>query len=274
MLKDIIRQKMLQFVRDVGSDDEIEKFYKKYESERFVLPVDARILSGIMQSISIRQGYLVEDILREIIKDDQRLVLHPFSGQMRTELVYMKASLSTIDRYISRQYKGLTKPLKRIYQAFLRSLQRIEADETRILVESGCYNVDVAFMVVETGEWHLFEVKFCDNHNYIQLLDIYRKLYTIYAGMLNTFDKLIWDKFIPHVYYFNDYAVTKNKYMPEEYIYRGASLFRNFFVTVTYNDILDCLKQVKNSQEMCDAISDLQQKVQKYVQQREITYNN
>lgn len=270
-----LRQKMVHFVHEVGSEEEIEKFYKKYCSERFILPLPARILSGIMQSISIRQGYLVESLIRDIIQHEVGLVLHEFSGVMKTELVYTKQSQSTIHRYIEEHYKSRGKPLPRDFSKFLRTLRKHEADDTHMLIEGGNYNIDIMFLSSREGEWYIFECKFCDNHDAIQLLNIHKKLFTIYAGVLNALrvdsDKQV-EKIHPCLYYFNDYKISKNKYLPEEYIYRGETLFKKFFVQTSYQDMLQCFHDVKRSHEMREALNSLQHRVRDFVRREDSSH--
>jgi len=259
---------MIQFVLEFATDSEIEKFYEKYGDEQFILPLDARILSGIMLSISIKQGYLIEEIIRDIVAQERHLELHSVSGEMRTRLLYTKHSVSAVERYLSRMAQQKNEPKGRVYRALLERIRRNEADETKPLIESGNYNIDVMFRDNRDGKMYQIEIKFADTHNKYAYQTIHRKLFIIYAGLLNTMENSKWESLTPMLYYFNPFRIMRNRYLPGRYILRGSTFFEKFFTMVTYSDILEIFKKVKGGKDMRDAIGGLQEYVQKYVEKR------
>lgn len=269
MLKQQIQDLMIGFVEELCTEKEIEKFYKKHLKENCLLPIDARILAAIMLSIVVKQGYFLEKIVRDIIDQEEHLELHNFSGDMRTEFMYTMYSRNLIDQYIEKLSKKGSSPTRNEYDSLLEGIQKYEADPTKIIVDTVKRNIDMCFFDKRYKSWYIVEMKFCDNRIGKSYEEIHRKLLNIYSGFLNECEMSEWNNIHPIIYYFNGYQSKKSKFFPKEYIYYDEHFFNDFIKSVSYNDILHCLKEVKESDEMKHAIHGLQEKIRSYVKVQE-----
>jgi len=269
MLSDILKKQMIDFVLRIGHDEEIEKFYDRHKDSHHVLPLVSRIQSSIMYSINSRLGYLVEDILREIITSSQQYSLHNVSGIHKTPYTYSEQSKILIEQYIT------TKRSSRIicdlddYDQLLQGIDEYEYHSSGNIITEN-YNVDLLFRTGDIeghdlDEYYLVEIKYADTHNMYQRMNIYRKLFCIYAGLHH----ILPDSYIyPTIYYFDSYRVRNSQHIPSEYVFKSQEFFQKFQLPISYSDIMSLLKETRESSEMKEVIDHLQQKISRCISKK------
>lgn len=246
----LITQSMCDCVYSMSLDTEIERFFKKYKDIQYLIPLESRILVGMMHSLIIKQGYLIETVLKHILSSETGMYLHAFSGKLKTSLTISPQSVICIDHYLeSCQKKGHV--TKQEYTHVLKDIQRYERD-------SDCYddfreferNIDLLFYCEKLNRWYILEVKFTDNQSVSQYREMCKKLLWTYAGLLHEFPKKDWNILCPALYYFQNEYIQHSSGIYYKHVYYGASLFSTLFSTITYSDVLECFQKVRETKEI------------------------
>ncbi len=80
-LENIIKDSIIKLVNESLSHKNIEKQYNKHQEKIHFIPIQYRIIGGILQSLNIKFGNFLQNLLSAIILKEQNLKLHELSGK-------------------------------------------------------------------------------------------------------------------------------------------------------------------------------------------------
>lgn len=122
------------------------------------------------------------------------------------------------------------------------------------------HDVDVLFQN-KNGVYYYVELKYNDDHDTGKFVDINRKFLKTYAGLVKMLGVKDTKQLKPVLYYLNRKIMKGNIYVPEEtHIYRGEKLFKEF-LTMEYNELDECLKNVSEDKEIVAIFDELYKKI-------------
>lgn len=273
---------MVEFIQQIGDEKSIVSAHEKSAKVRQLLPLRDIIVTALLRAAQGQQGFLVEEILKEAVKDESHLVCHDYSDQTLVSLEYTQRSAEQIEEYFLEGRRHSLRTLRNnsslVRDKFTELLDEITDNERWISiqdVDSNNFNIDLLFTDTRTNVTNCIEIKFSDYQRGRSFENIVRKMLLIYAGLLN-------DSSIPkgtvgentvHIglYYFNVFnSVSTRRYLPEDYVYKGKDFFQSFLTHITYREVVNMIEKMHNSSEVKDAFDDMYSRVGQYIDQHSL----
>jgi len=93
MIEKIITDAITSLVNEASSQSNILKQHNKHIDKIHFIPVQYRIIGGILQSLNIRFGNFLQFLLTSIINIEQNLKMHELSGKRISANLSAEASL-------------------------------------------------------------------------------------------------------------------------------------------------------------------------------------
>jgi hypothetical protein len=187
------------------------------------------VLGGLLQSLNIKFGNFIEELIALVVERDTKVETLPFSGK-RIRFSMTAETDALIDRYItSRQLPDSPDECDDLFEALLKDIVRIETQspgEKQIITR----DIDVLFKSPRDQIVYL-EIKYNDDHDTGKFVDINRKFIKTYAGLVNLLGITDHAQLKPILYYFNPIKRWGPIYTPSSNIYRGSQLFDEYFET-------------------------------------------
>jgi hypothetical protein len=98
-LENIIRDSIIKLVNESLSNKNIAKQYNKHQEKMHFIPIQYRIIGGILQFLNIKFGNFLQNLLSAIILKEENLMLHQLSGK-RIASSFSKEVNNIIEEYI------------------------------------------------------------------------------------------------------------------------------------------------------------------------------
>ena len=246
---------IIDTIRDLIDDsskyEKLQSIFRKHMDKTHFIPIKYRVLAGILQSMNIKFGNFIEELLGRIIQNENKLILHRLSGERNARLYISEDSQNLLDKYItSRQTVCSDGNLLDKFYSCIDECLEIEK-RPHIKTMEFINDVDILFSIRDKNSFYYLEIKYNDDHDTGKFIDINRKFIKTYIGLSNTIQIYDIDKFKPILYYLIPTRKKGNIYIPEpEHIYRGERLFNEFFSNISYQDLDKALNNIGNSREV------------------------
>lgn len=260
-VENLVRDTLLAILSDTAAEQNIAKSFAKHEGKIHFVPVQYRVLGGLMQSLNIKFGNFIEKLIAGVVSVDGKVTVLPYSGK-QVPLVMTAQTDQLIDQYITnRQLPDSPDDCEEDFEILLQQIIRIEGDTT-LPKQKRIKDVDVLFQTSDGTNIYL-EVKYNDDHDTGKFEDINRKFLKTYAGLVNQLQITDPSNLIPVIYYFNPTKRWGPIYTPTSHIYRGRQLFEQFFDT-PFEDIDNYLKHMGNDPKIVAIFDDLYQRIRNH----------
>lgn len=257
-VQNIVREAVLKIINDTTSSKKIEKLIKTHREKIHFVPIQYRILGGVLQSLNIQFGNFIEKLIALVVDNDEKVSVMPLSN--RREPLSMTAETdSLIDTYITnRQLPDSPDECDDVFNDLLRKIFEIET-QSNLSKQTITKDIDALFQT-QSGEIVYLEVKYNDDHDTGKFVDINRKFLKTYAGLINALKISDIELLKPIIYYFNPVKRYGPIYVPSSNIYRGSQLFDEYFET-PFGDIDAYLRNLGDDAEIMALFDQLYQKI-------------
>ena len=240
-VKQIVHDAIVKIIHDTASERNIERSVRLHESKIHFIPTRYRVLGGLLQSLNIKFGNFIEELIALVVERDTKVEALPFSGK-RIRFSTTEETDALIDRYItSRQLPDSPDKCDDLFEALLKDIVRIETQssgEKQLITR----DIDALFKPSKDQIVYL-EIKYNDDHDTGKFVDINRKFIKTYAGLVNLLGITDYTRLKPILYYFNPIKRWGPIYTPSSNIYRGSQLFDEYFET-KFSDVDSYLRKL------------------------------
>lgn len=240
-VREIVRAAVLTIISDTVSEASIRKSIKLHGEKIHFVPVQYRVLGGLLQSLNIKFGNFIEKLIALVVDNDTKVSALPASG-MKIPLSMTAETDSLIDQYITgRQLPSSPDHCDEVFQHLLERILEIElgSDTSKQTIRK---DVDALFQAAN-GQIVYLEIKYNDDHDTGKFVDINRKFLKTYAGLVNHLAVSDIHVLKPILYYFNPVKRWGPIYVPSSNIYRGPQLFDEYF-EIAFTDIDSYLRML------------------------------
>lgn len=247
-VKSIIRKTVIQMLNESTSADNIRRMAAKHADKVHFVPIRYRIIGGILQSLNIKFGNFIEQLLRNIVEMDTKVKPMPDTGK-KIKLFFTSDTDSLIDKYITeRQLPNSPDDCSKVFSDLLDRIIEIERSATDEQRQGIVKDVDGLFQT-EDGLIVYTELKYNDDHDTGKFVDINRKFIKTWAGLAVRYKIKTKDKLLPILYYFNPTKRYGPIYLPSSNIMRGSQLFDRF-LDIKYKDVDSYLAEIGDDPEI------------------------
>ncbi len=248
MVKETIRETVLQMLGESMSPENIRKMAKKHEEKVHFVPVRYRIFGGILQGLNIKFGNFIEQLMRNIVEIDTGVQVLAESGK-KIKLFFTHQTDALIDTYITdRQLPNSPDDCTQIFDALLKEILAIENAATDDQRQGIVKDVDGLFQT-DAGLKVYTELKYNDDHDTGKFVDINRKFIKTWAGLAVRYRIKTTGELLPILYYFNPKKRYGPIYTPGKNIMRGAQLFERF-LHIRYDEVDGYLSEIGDDPEI------------------------
>jgi hypothetical protein len=243
----IVSEAVLKIIRETASTTKIETLKSIHSAKVHFVPIRYRVIGGLLQSLNIKFGNFIEQLISLIIEQDSQVRVLPESGK-KLRLAATPETDTLIDQYITRRQLPDSPDLcDDEFNTLTKSMFDLER-KTSLQKQVITRDVDALFQSRD-GQIIYLEVKYNDDHDTGKFVDINRKFLKTYAGLLNALNISSIEQISPFIYYFNPTKRYSPIYVPSSNILRGAQLFERF-LSVSYSEIDDILKTLGDDSEI------------------------
>lgn len=258
-IKQLIKDSVLKLINNTTADSKIKKIIGKHEVKTHFVPIKYRIFGGLLQSLNIQFGNFIEVLLQGIIGEEKQLnIIKEISGKKNVILSLTAETDSLIDRFISDRQNNNDNKLSEKFEQLLKNIVNAQQSDKNLITAK--HDVDVLFQN-KSGVYYYVELKYNDDHDTGKFVDINRKFLKTYAGLIKMLGVKDTKQLKPILYYLNRKIMKGNIYVPEDtHIYRGEKLFKEF-LTMEYDELDKCLKNVSEEKEIVEIFDNLYKKI-------------
>ncbi len=227
-VKEIIRQAVGTIIDEAITDQKLSELARIHHDKIHFVPAKYRVIGGVLQSLNIKFGNFIEQIIQLVVERDPKVMSHKSSGQ-RLKLYISPETDQLIDRYITAR-RALTAPVdcSAEFHNLCAKIFEVESNTPRSGKQRVTYDVDALFKASD-GQIVYLEIKYNDDHDTGKFVDINRKFLKTYAGLISYLGISSLDLLKPILYYFNPSHRYGPVYVPLSNNYRGAKLFDEYF---------------------------------------------
>lgn len=259
-LKELLDKEINNLFEKNFEKKEIIKRYNENKNKIHYLPISYRVFSGTLQSLNIKFGYFLENIIKSIVKIDELYIVDDMSGGKIKRNVSKEQS-ALISNYIEK-YKKIENFSfrKNEFNELLNNFSFNKDEE-----ELSRKKIDIDLLIRDNKEYFLIEVKYRDNHDTGKTENIPKK-------MLDTYFSLKWiipdNKINLYLFYFTSKNESrKNKFLDEKNnILRGEEFFEKFTKT-KYSDIIFVFNEFSNSKKIKKLFDESFLKIEKIIEE-------
>ena len=254
-VRNIVRDTVKEMLSSSSSDDNIQRMLQKHSNKVHFVPMEYRIIGGILQGLNIKFGNFIEHLMRNIVEMDTNVHNMPDSGQ-KIELCFTPETDTLIDSYItSRQLPDSSDNCKLAFDALLKHILEIEQNSSSENRQVIIKDVDSLFRT-STGLTVYAELKYNDDHDTGKFADINRKFIKTWAGLAVRLNITDANDLLPIIYYLNPTKRYGPIHTPSANIMRGSQFFERFLQT-KYTDVSKYLTEISNDREIIDTFDNM-----------------
>ncbi|MCI0713244.1 MAG: hypothetical protein L0154_24015, partial [Chloroflexi bacterium] len=99
-VKEIIRQAVGTIIDEAITDQKLSELARIHHDKIHFVPAKYRVIGGVLQSLNIKFGNFIEQIIQLVVERDPKVMSHKSSGQ-RLKLYISPETDQLIDRYIT-----------------------------------------------------------------------------------------------------------------------------------------------------------------------------
>lgn len=257
-VKQAVQEAIIKIIRNTAAENNIMKGMRLHESKIHFIPTYYRVLGELLQSLNIKFGNFIENLIELIVENDSYVEALPSSGK-KVKFLMTAETDSLIDCYItSRQLHESPDECNEPFQELLAEIFRIETQNGGTK-QSITKDVDALFRT-STGQIVYLEIKYNDDHDTGKFVDINRKFIKTYAGLVNHLGITDPIQLKPIIYYFNPTKRWGPIYTPSSNVYRGSQLFDEYFNT-RFDSIDSYLRNLGDDESIISVFDDLYKKI-------------
>lgn len=256
--QEIIRDAANELINKVASDRDVQRLWAKHEEKIHFVPIQYRILGGLLQSLNIRFGNFIEVLISLVVKADPLVTAHSAS-RTKPVLSFSSETDRLIDTYITmRQQPGSSDLCDEDFKSLVTGIFENERVK-RLPGVTVIKDVDALFQT-GSGEYVYLEIKYNDDHDTGKFQDINRKFLKTYAGLVNLLEVEDPATLTPVLYYFNPIKRWGPVYVPSSNVLRGRQLFDKYFAT-DFEDVDKSLREISDDPVVLARFDDLYQRI-------------
>ncbi len=253
-IKQIVREAIVKIIQDTTSESNVRKAIQLHETKIHFVPAKYRVLGGLLQSLNIKFGNFIEQLIALVVEKDNNVEALPASGE-RIKFSMTAKTDSLIDQYItSRQLPGSPDQCDDSFKNLLEDIINIERKG-----EGGkqtiTKDVDALFKTNQNQIIYL-EIKYNDDHDTGKFVNINRKFIKTYAGLVNYLEINDISDIKPVLYYLNPIKRWGPIYVPSNHIYRGRQLFDEYF-DIKFEDVDEYLRNLSDDESIMAIFDEL-----------------
>jgi hypothetical protein len=255
----IIRSSVLNIIDSSVSESNILNKFRLHREKVHFVPMQYRVLGGILQSLNIKFGNFIEHMMQSIMEIDKNISLMPDSGK-RVRLYMTPETDSLIDSYItSRQLPDSSDDCEPEFNSLLNQIWDIENSSPQDKKQGIIKDIDALFKT-KFDQLVFVELKYNDDHDTGKFVDINRKFIKTWAGLINILDIQNRHELQLILYYLNPTKRYGPIYTPSSNIMRGTQLFDAYFET-SFQDVDHYLHALGEDPEIMERFDSLYKRV-------------
>lgn len=89
-LDNILLKSIENLIKNSTSDKKINSIINKHTKKLHFIPFNYRILGGILQSMNIQFGNFIEELMRQLVKNNNYEILKEYSGKKVINLQFQR----------------------------------------------------------------------------------------------------------------------------------------------------------------------------------------
>lgn len=241
-VRDLITKTISQILKDSTSDAQIRQLKMKHEDKVHFIPIKYRIIGGVLQSLNIKFGNFIENLIGNIVEIDSGVEVMRDSGK-KIRLYFTPATDSLVDTYITeRQLPNSGDDCTVPFNKLLNDIIGIERSATDSQRQGIIKDIDSLFRT-NNGLMVYAEIKYNDDHDTGKFADINRKFIKTWAGLAVRLNIKSPTELTPIIYYFNPTKRYGPIHTPSKNIMRGPQLFEAFLET-KYSEVDQCMSDI------------------------------
>jgi hypothetical protein len=258
-VKTTIKKTIQQILEDSTSKNNIQSMVNKHKEKVHFIPIRYRILGGILQSLNIKFGNFIEQLIGNLVEIDPNLEVMKYSGK-KIQLFFSHTTDALIDTYITdRQLSNSPDDCTPLFDELLTKIIKIESSIKPQDRQGIVKDIDGLFRT-KTGLMIYTELKYNDDHDTGKFADINRKFIKTWAGLAVILDIKKPDQLFPIIYYFNPTKRYGPIHTPSRNIMRGPQLFDTYLQT-KYSDVDQYLAEIGDDPEILKIFDDLYKEI-------------
>lgn len=223
-----------------------ENLIKKHKQKVHFIPLKYRVLSGFLQSLNIKFGNFIEELLPKLITITEKNIeiVKAYSNRKDIRLSLDTECEQKIDAYINHPPKDVDKSFQKLVDDILILQNNKKSGNFR------SETMDVDLLIEKDKTYYYIEIKYNDDHDTGKFKDINRKFIKTFAGLVHELNISDKDKIVPLLYYFNDRIRYQDVYLKEGVnVFRGRNLFEKLQFSISYDDIENILYTISRKLE-------------------------
>jgi hypothetical protein len=246
-------------LKESTSKDNIDSMTEKHIGKVHFIPIQYRILGGILQGLNIKFGNFIEQLISNLVEIDTNIDAMPDSGK-KIRLFFTSETDALIDSYIThRQLPNSPDDCTELFDKLLNQIIEIE-NKAREEDRQGIVKDIDGLFITKKGIMVYTELKYNDDHDTGKFADINRKFIKTWAGLAVRLKIKKSTELFPIIYYFNSTKRYGPIHTPSRNIMRGSQLFEAFLQT-NYNEVDQYLSEIGNDPVILKIFDDLYSKI-------------
>jgi hypothetical protein len=256
-LKQIILKSINDLIKTSASEKNLIKFKEIHKNKIHFTPIKYRVFGGILQSLNIKFGNFIENLLYNIIENEENLeIIKEYSHtKFKNNVFCDKKTSSLIDKYIDTQQEGNNNlKVKENFDKLLNEIYKNINNKDLLKIN---HDIDVLFKDKKTNKIYYLEVKYNDDHDTGKFVDLNRKMIKTYSGLIKNLKIKNKNDFIPILFYLNEKVRYTNSFLPQKTnILRGREFF-NKFTNIKFEELDNYFKEIGEDKEIVKIFDDI-----------------
>ncbi len=252
-LENIIKDSIIRLVKESLSHKNIKKQHNKHQEKIHFIPIQYRIIGGILQSLNIKFGNFLQNLLSEIILTEKKLILHELSGK-KISSSFSKEVNNIIEEYIYDRENNAT--TEEELSLNFNKLKENIINQNKINHATIHFKQDIDLLFETENQIVYLEIKYNDDHDTGKFADINRKFIKTFLLIQNHVASSSTKTIVPIIYYFNKKIRWQSHYIPKENVLRGKQLFDKYF-SMKFDELENGLLNISNNPDIIKIFDDL-----------------
>lgn len=261
-IEKFIEDEIARLIENSISESKLRSIGQKHDRKIHLIPKDFRIFGGVLQSMNIQFGNLIERLLVELVDREPNLeVNRDYSGQKFNNFLISKHNEALIDAYVARAKSNekTFDPSKELPLLQQQVFERLHDDGTKHKND-----IDLLFKDKTTGVTYYVESKFNDDHDTGKFSDISRKVLKTWAYLARDLQIDDPSELVPIIFFFVNANLKSNPYLPTATnVLRGKEFFDKFLTQTSHAVVEKKFKDLSEGSENIDRFVEICLKVVK-----------
>lgn len=244
------------------SNDKISFLQKKHDKKIHFIPKKYRIISGLLQSMNIQFGNFIENLLKNLIKrEDKYELITKYENKTNNTFRILEKNDQLIDEYITRcqtETFKLQNEFENLKKSLFKNIKLNKNNKNFLPIK---HDIDLLFKNKDTNKIYYVEIKYNDDHDTGKFIDINRKFIKTYSYLLNEFDIENENDIVPILFFFNNLKMKGNIYIPEETNIKRGKTFFDEFLDIKYEKIDNYLSNLSENPRTIEIFDELYKKI-------------